>query len=225
MTRARTTILTVAGAAILGVAAVVAGCGAAAGASDAVSPATSGASPASAPAPSTSAAGSGGQTRPLTGEAAATATGDIPDNQVFLTARNLVAGFTMKYPEGWAQKGTAGNVTFSDKNNIVHVKVSRGPALTVATVTAELAALKQQTPSLQAGTPAAVTVAGHSAIKVTYTSESAPNPVTGKTVKLTVDRYYFWRGGRVAVIDLGTPVGVDNVDAYRMMSESFTWLK
>jgi len=25
------------------------------------------------------------------------------------------------------------------------------------------------------------------------------------------------------VLDLGTPQGVDNVDAYRMMSESFRW--
>jgi hypothetical protein len=39
-----------------------------------------------------------------------------------------------------------------------------------------------------------------------------------------VDRYELAKKGRVAVIDLGTPTGVDNVDAYRMMSESFTWL-
>jgi hypothetical protein len=38
-----------------------------------------------------------------------------------------------------------------------------------------------------------------------------------------VDRYYFWQGGKVAVMDLGTPQGVDNVDAYRLMSESFAW--
>ena len=47
--------------------------------------------------------------------------------------------------------------------------------------------------------------------------------MTGKRVKLVVDRYVLGRGGRVAVVDLGTPVGVDNVDAYRMMIESFRW--
>jgi hypothetical protein len=47
--------------------------------------------------------------------------------------------------------------------------------------------------------------------------------VTGKRVRLTVDRYYLWHGGRRAVVDLGTPVGVDNVDAYRSMIESFRW--
>jgi hypothetical protein len=47
--------------------------------------------------------------------------------------------------------------------------------------------------------------------------------VTGKRVTLVVDRYYLWRGGKIAVVDLGTPRGVDNVDAYRLMIESFMW--
>jgi hypothetical protein len=47
--------------------------------------------------------------------------------------------------------------------------------------------------------------------------------VTGKRVTLIVDRYEFAKGGRLAVVDLGTPKGVDNVDAYRLMIESFHW--
>ena len=31
------------------------------------------------------------------------------------------------------------------------------------------------------------------------------------------------RGGKEAIVDLATPVGVDNVDAYRLMIESFRW--
>jgi hypothetical protein len=42
-------------------------------------------------------------------------------------------------------------------------------------------------------------------------------------VRLVADRYYLWKNGRRAVIDLGTPEGVDNVDAYRLMIESFRW--
>jgi hypothetical protein len=60
-------------------------------------------------------------------------------------------------------------------------------------------------------------------VKVTYTTVSPPNPVTDRRVKLTVDRYVLARGGKVATIDLGTPVGVDNVDAYRLMAQSFRW--
>jgi len=42
-------------------------------------------------------------------------------------------------------------------------------------------------------------------------------------VKLTVNRFYLWHAGKRAVVDLGTPFGVDNVDAYRLMIQSFRW--
>jgi hypothetical protein len=47
--------------------------------------------------------------------------------------------------------------------------------------------------------------------------------VTGKRVTLLVDRYQLASAGKTATVDLGTPKGVDNVDAYRMMIESFRW--
>jgi hypothetical protein len=78
-------------------------------------------------------------------------------------------------------------------------------------------------PTLKAGTPTTIALRGGPAIKVVYTTESAPNPVTGKRVTLTVDGYVLAHSGRVATVDLGTPVGVDNVDAYRRMIESFKW--
>ena len=70
----------------------------------------------------------------LSAEAQSAATGDIPDNQVFLTFTNPAAGYTVSYPEGWARKGDGRNVTFSDKNNIVQVVVVPGAAPTVARV-------------------------------------------------------------------------------------------
>ena len=133
-------------------------------------------------------------------------------------------GFAIKYPEGWTQSGTAGDVTFKDKNNLVHVLVSSGRAPTPASVRAQLIALKRSNPTLTFRTPQTVTIGSRSAVKAVYTTESARNPVTGKRVELIVDRYEFGRPGRVATVDLGTPVGVDNVDAYRMMIESFRWL-
>ena len=206
----RRTIVIVGAAAALAAALAAAGCGASASTS-----ATS-----ATPAPATSSAAGA-----LTGEAAAAATGDVPDNQVFLTVNDKAAGFSMKYPEGWAQKASGSTLTISDKNNIVRVAVTGGPAPTVASVTQDMQKLQQSTPSLKAGAPATMTVSGHPAIKVTYTTVGAANAVTGKTVTLMVDRYCFWQGGRVAVVDLGTPQGVDNVDAYRLMSESFAWTK
>ena len=48
--------------------------------------------------------------------------------------------------------------------------------------------------------------------------------MTGKRLTITVDRYVYYANGKVATLDLATPVGVDNVDAYRMISESFKWM-
>ena len=59
--------------------------------------------------------------------------------------------------------------------------------------------------------------------KVTYATVGPKDPVTGKRLAVTVDRYVYFKGGKVATVDLGNPVGVDNVDAFRMISESFRW--
>jgi len=159
----------------------------------------------------------------LAADARSAATGDIPDNQSFLTLHDSRLRVSMLYPEGWTVKTSASGVTISDKNNLVRILVAPGSAPTVSNVRASLAALKSSTPGLTAGTPRTISLASGAAVKAIYTTQSAPNPVTGKQVRLTVDRYELAHGGRVATIDLGTPVGVDNVDAYRRMIESFRW--
>ncbi len=149
-------------------------------------------------------------------EAASAAQGDIPDNQVFVTFTG--AAFSMKTPEGWTRSGSGKNVTFRDKNNIVRVVIGKGPAPTVASVRQELASLEG---AHLESPPASLKIGGLPAVKAVYSTKSAPNPVTGKSVKLIVDRYELGRNGKHATVDLGTPVGVDNVDAYRLMIESF----
>jgi len=161
----------------------------------------------------------------LSAEAQSAATGDIPDNQVFLTFRNSGAGYSIKYPEGWARTGLARDVTFQDKNNIVHIVVSSGAAPSLHSVASELTRQRSTTPSLRVtSAPRKVTIKGTPEIKAVYTTRSKPNQVTGKRVQLVVDRYELGHGGKKATVDLGTPKGVDNVDAYRLMIESFKWL-
>ena len=162
----------------------------------------------------------------LSAEGQSAATGDIPDNQVFLVLKNAHAGYSMKYPEGWTIQGSGSDkLTISDKNNLVRVVIARGPAPSPSSVTSALTALKKSSPTLTFRAPHTFPLpASARAVKVVYTTLSAPNPVTGKRVKLVVDRYVLsGPGGRVATVDLGTPAGVDNVDAYRMMIQSFTW--
>jgi len=206
----------------LGTCAVLAGCG---GSEKASAPA---ATAAIAPAPATAATtpkatpaqASTTSLPPLQAEAASAAAGDIPDNQVFLTLMNASGGYSMKYPEGWVQQGGGAKVTFRDKNNIVRVVVAKSVPSTAARIRAELAALKGT--RVESG-PRPVTISGAPAFKVVYATVSAPNAVTGKRVTLVVDRYYLSHAGKEAIFDLGTPRGVDNVDAYRLMVESFRW--
>jgi hypothetical protein len=208
---------------VLTVAALAAGCGG--GSNNTATPTTaSQPPPASTDGSGGATKGSGAQTSgALTAEAQQTAAGDIPDNQVFLTLADATAGYSMKYPEGWAQRGSGARVTFQDKNNLVRVTVAKGASVSVAAATAEMNRLKQQTPSLRFEAPTEVTVSGKPVVKVVYSTQSAPNSVTGKRVTLVVDRYYVPGTGKHAVVDLGTPQGVDNVDAYRLMIESFRW--
>ena len=184
------------------VAALLAGCGGSKpSAATSTAPTTTAAPPAATTAPPATTSAS---PAPLAPEAQAAATGDIPDNQVFLTFRNAAAGYSMKYPEGWAQQGSGEQVTIRNKNNIVRIVVAPGAKPTVPGATQ-------------------VTISGVPGLKSTYRAQSAPNAVTGKRVTLVVNRYYLWHNGKRAVVDLGSPVGVDNVDAYRLMIQSFRW--
>jgi hypothetical protein len=201
----------------LSLAVVATGCGSGSGSSTG---ATTPAYPPTTTAAATTAGTTTNAAAALQAEAASAAAGDIPDNQIFLTFRNPHAHYSMKYPEGWAQRGSGGVVTFRDKNNVIRVVVAKGPAWTRASVHSDVRGLKGA--QLQ-GAPQAISLSGRPAFKVVYRTVSAPNPVTGKRVTLSVDRYYLWNRGQRAVLDLGAPVGVDNVDAYRMISESLRW--
>jgi hypothetical protein len=217
MTRHRLLTIPVA---VLALSAAAAGCG------------SSSKTPAAAPAPTATTAAapraattttSAPAAGALTTEAQAAAAGDIPDNQVFLAFNNAAAGYSIRYPEGWLQRGQGQNVTFQDKNNRIRIVVSSGRAFTAASVRADIAALKSTNATFQATSPAPVSLPAGPAFKVSYSTESAPDPVTNKRVTLAVDRYYLSRSGKRAIVDLGTPKGVDNVDAFRMISRSFRW--
>jgi hypothetical protein len=159
----------------------------------------------------------------LAADAKSAATGDIPDNQAFLTLDAPRARISIVYPEGWSVQESAASVSIKEKNNVVRIALARGAAPTIAGVQAQLEALVRSTPGLTAGRAQAVSLKAGPAVRAAYRTQSAPNPVTGKQVTLTVDRYVLAHAGRVAIVDEGTPVGVDNVDAYKRMIESFRW--
>jgi hypothetical protein len=151
----------------------------------------------------------------LQAEVAAAGAGDIPDNQVFVAYTGK--SFSMKFPEGWTQSGSGDNVTFRDKNNIVRIAILPGGAPTIASARKEIASLNG---ARATEAPTTLTLDRLPAVKATYQTTSAPNAVTGKRLTLTVDRYELAKHGKRVIVDLGSPVGVDNVDAYRLMIQS-----
>lgn len=156
-------------------------------------------------------------------EAASAATGDIPDNQQFLRYTNSAARYSLVYPQGWARNGSSNNITFSDKDNSVQVQITKGSAPTVSSVSAELKQEAAKDSTLQPGQPQQMQLPSGPAIHVVYHVQGPPDPVTGKKPTLMVDRYVLGHMGRVATVNESTPVGVDNVDAYRKIIESFRW--
>lgn len=151
--------------------------------------------------------------------------GDIPDNQAFVTYSAPSGGYSLKVPEGWARTEAGGVVTFTDKLNSIRVETAdAGSAPTVESATRdELPAIRATTPGFTGGSVTAVTRAAGSGVLITYGADSIPEPVTGRVIRLDVERYELWRAGRQAVITLSGPKGADNVDPWRTVTDSLRW--
>ncbi len=198
-------------------AAVLAGCGDSGGAPDtgtaeAPDTGTGGAPPASdTPAPPSAA-----ESNPP---------GDIPDNQVFVAYSPAGGGFTVEVPEGWARTTTGASTTFTDKLNRVEVaRTSAQAAPTPGSVSSQVVpVLRGQVPHFAPGEVSTVSRHGGQAVLFTYQGDSAPDPVTGKVVRDAFERYAFHRGGVEVDLTLSGPVGADNVDPWRVVTDSFGW--
>ena len=149
--------------------------------------------------------------------------GDIPDNQAFVVYAGT--GYSLKVPDGWARRVSGQSVTFADKYNAIRVVLTpaaRAPS--VASVkSAEIPKLKVRVKGFTNPRVSAVSRTVGTAILVTYRATSAPNAVTGKTITNDVQRYEFWRRGKLLVLTLQAPVGSDNVDVYRLVTNSLRW--
>jgi hypothetical protein len=150
--------------------------------------------------------------------------GDIPDNQVFIPYSSP-AGFSLKVPEGWARKDLADGASFADKYGTITVTKSDAPTAP------DLAAVKQTLiPDLEKDARA-VTVKKVKAVKlpvgpavlVSYDSNSDPNAVTNKAIRLENDRYYLWKDGKLVTLSFSAPAGADNADQWELMAKSFRW--
>lgn len=151
--------------------------------------------------------------------------GDIPDTQAFVSFKSSQGGYTFKAPEGWAQSEQGSGVSFIDKFNGVMVAVEKAAkAPTVATVKDnQAAALVKNGRAVKIIDIKSVKLPGGEAVWVKYESNSEPNPVTNKQIRQENQSYYFYKNGSLATFTVWAPLGSDNVDQWKLMSDSFGW--
>lgn len=150
--------------------------------------------------------------------------GDIPDTQVFI-AYASPEGFTIQVPEGWARSDRPDGASFVDKLDGVVISVSRADAApTVESAKADyIPKLEAAERAVKVAAVKPVKLPAGPAIRIVYTSNSEPNAVTGKQVRLENERYLYFDKGKLATLELYAPKGADNVDQWQLMSKSFRW--
>jgi hypothetical protein len=130
--------------------------------------------------------------------------GDIPDNQAYVAYSPPGGGYSVKVPEGWSRTVKGGAVTFTDKLN----------------------SITMQSRAAQ-GSPQGATVKRHAgaAVRTTFLTPGKPDPVTGKAATLAVERYVFTHHGKAVVLTLSGAKGADNVDPWRIVTDSLRFTR
>jgi hypothetical protein len=148
--------------------------------------------------------------------------GDIPDNLAFVGFSSKAGRYSFTHPEGWARTMHGVQVQFTDKLN--GVRVDSTAATTTPTVSS---ARSQEVPRLRSAVPAfelrsvsTVSLPAGRGVHIVFRRNSDPDQVTGKVYRDEDEEYLVYSHGRLVRMDLFGPVGADNVDAYRTMSQS-----
>src|SRR3954452_4622399 len=151
--------------------------------------------------------------------------GDIPDNQVFVAFHPQGAKVSVKVPEGWARTGPPSDTVFTDKLNRIEIRPGRASAPpTPTSVRNQVARLRTQVPRFAMGSVKQVSRTSGHAVLLTYQGDSRQDPVTGKVVRDAFEQYTFYRSGRLLTLTLSGPTNADNVDPWRIVSDSVRWL-
>lgn len=151
--------------------------------------------------------------------------GDIPDNTIYVPFHSSAGRFTVKVPEGWARVTRTSSVNYSNALNSVTVAWSpETSAPTVATAkSTDIPALMASQLAFRLQSVKQVRLPGGTSVEIVYQANSKPNAVTGKQYRLVIERFEFFNKGQEDILSLSSAVGSDNVDPWRIVSESFRW--
>lgn len=152
--------------------------------------------------------------------------GDIPDTQVFVTYASSSGGYQLEVPEGWARSTSGTKVSFVEKLDGVQVSLAKASLAPTANSvsTNQAVTLEQSGQAVRNVCLQDLRLHGKPAVLMVYTSNSDPDPVTGKQVRLENNAYLFFKNGKLATLRLWAPLGADNVDQWKLISRSFRWV-
>ena len=207
------------------VAAILAGCGSSgSNGSAATNPQPTSSTQPAAAGSSSAAAGASSQA-PVPAES--NPPGDIPDTTVYVPFASAAGHVKLKVPEGWSRKQTANSFTFTSNLNSISIgwqPMKAAPTVSTARSTTVPAIRHSALAFRPLLSVRAVTLQGGRGVEIVYQVNSAPNAVTGRQYRLVIERFEFFKNGRAAVLSLSSAVGSDNVDPWRIVSESFRWV-
>lgn len=145
----------------------------------------------------------------------------IPDNQQYESFKNSSEGYTIDFPKGWNATGKGGDVTWAMGKNSERVVMAKTPPQKPKDIRA---AFRNNAAARVVLSPRYVSLGGTRAIKLTFQQVGAKDE-KGNPIKLFVDEYKYYRGGKVATLDLVTTGAVrrDNLDDWDRISRSFRW--
>ncbi|MEO8689233.1 MAG: hypothetical protein ABI611_13575 [Solirubrobacteraceae bacterium] len=134
--------------------------------------------------------------------------GDIPDNQAYVAYSPPGADYSVKVPEGWARSAAGRAVTFTDKLNSIRMEEGQAKG-----------------PPYRPGKASVVRRTSGRVVRITSHATSPPDPVTGRTRTNAVERYLFVRNGKQVTLTLSGPKGADNVDPWKLVTDSLKWTR
>jgi hypothetical protein len=148
--------------------------------------------------------------------------GDIPDTIAYVPYTDHALKLTISTPEGWSRTAQGGHLVFTDKLNRVDVFTAPGAGAPtdVSVKASELPAIRRSVTTFRLQSISTVTRHAGPAVRIAYLGDSKPNPVTGKVGTLAFERYDFFHKGRKYVVLLSSPKGSDNVDPWRIITNS-----
>jgi hypothetical protein len=133
---------------------------------------------------------------------------------------------TVKVPEGWSRSApAAGTTTFTDKLNSITIEQRKATgAATVAQAKAvDAPALAKSVKGFKLTSVAQLQRKAGPVVRISYTADAKTNPVTGKGGTDAVERYLFVKNGKELVLTLSGPKGADNVDPWKIVTDSVVW--